>query len=76
MWNYPENILGTSRFELPAIRYRIGLAMTPQRPMQHFTVKDCIRAPVPYLSHPLKMDNLPLICKHVSENVLHAILVH
>ena len=39
--------------------------------MQGNTVKDCIRAPVPYLSHPLKMDNLPLICKHVSGNVLH-----
>ena len=30
-------------------------------------MKDCIRATSPYLSHILKLDNLPLLCKHVSE---------
>ena len=34
-------------------------------------MKDCIRAHAPYLSHLLKMDNLPPICKYVSGNVLH-----
>ena len=34
-------------------------------------MKACISPTAPYLSHLLKMDNLPLICKHVSENVLH-----
>ena len=43
--------------------------------MQGNTVKACIRAHAPYLSHLLKMDNLPQFCKHVSGNVLHAILV-
>ena len=38
--------------------------------LQQFTVKACISPTAPYLSHFLKMDNLPLICKHVSENVL------
>ena len=42
--------------------------------MQQFTMKACIHAPAPYLRPLLKMDNLPLICKHVSGNVLHAIL--
>ena len=42
--------------------------------MQGNTMKDCIRAHAPYLSHLLKMDNLPQFCKHVSGNVLHAIL--
>ena len=42
--------------------------------MQENTMKDCIRAHAPYLSHLLKMDNLPQFCKHVSGNVLHAIL--
>ena len=39
-------------------------------PMQQITVKDCISPTAPYLSHLLKLDNLPLVCKHVSENVL------
>ena len=43
-------------------------------PMQENTVKACIRAHAPYLRHILKMDNLPPFCKHVSEQVLHAIL--
>ena len=43
---------------------------TPEKRMQHFTVKDCIHAHAPYLSHLLKMDNLPPFCKHVSEHVL------
>ena len=34
-------------------------------------MKDCIHDPVPYLSHSLKLDNLPLFCNHVSEQVLH-----
>ena len=34
-------------------------------------MKDCIPNSAPYLSHPLKLDNLPPICKHVSEHVLH-----
>ena len=34
-------------------------------------MKACISPTAPYLSHLLKMDNLRLICKHVSENVLH-----
>ena len=34
-------------------------------------MKACIHATSPYLSHTLKMDNLPPICNHVSENVLH-----
>ena len=34
-------------------------------------MKDCIHTITPYLRHLLKMDNLPLICKHVSGNVLH-----
>ena len=34
-------------------------------------MKDCIHDPAPYLSHPLKLDNLHRICKHVSGNVLH-----
>ena len=37
-------------------------------------MKDCIPPTAPYLRHLLKMDNLPPICKHVSGNVLHAIL--
>ena len=44
---------------------------TPEKRMQQNTVKDCISPTAPYLRHLLKMDNLPLICKHVSENVLH-----
>ena len=39
--------------------------------MQGNTTKACIRAPAPYLSHILKLDNLPLLCKHVSEQGLH-----
>ena len=34
-------------------------------------MKDCIRAHAPYLRPLLKLDNLPLICKHASEDVLH-----
>ena len=34
-------------------------------------MKDCIPDTAPYLSHTLKVDNLPPICKHVSEHVLH-----
>ena len=34
-------------------------------------MKACIRPTSPYLSHPLKLDNLLLFCKHVSEHVLH-----
>ena len=34
-------------------------------------MKDCISPTAPYLSHLLKLDNLPPICKHVSGNVLH-----
>ena len=40
-------------------------------PMQGKYKKDCISPTAPYLSHLLKMDNLPLICKHVSGNALH-----
>ena len=39
--------------------------------MQSFMVKACIHDPAPYLAILLKMDNLPPICNHVSENVLH-----
>ena len=35
-------------------------------------MKACISPTAPYLRHLLKMDNLRLICKHVSENVLHS----
>ena len=38
------------------------------------TMKACIPDSAPYLSHPLKMDNLPQICKHVSEYVLHGLM--
>ena len=34
-------------------------------------MKACIPATAPYLSHTLKLDNLPLICKHLSETILH-----
>ena len=37
-------------------------------------MKACISDTGSYLSYLLKLDNLPLICKHVSGNVLHAIL--
>ena len=33
-------------------------------------MKACISPTAPYLSHLLKMDNLPPFCKHVSEHVL------
>ena len=39
--------------------------------MQEKYVKDCISPTAPYLRHTLKIDNLLLICKHVSEKVLH-----
>ena len=39
--------------------------------MQQNTVKACIRALVPYLSHLLKMDNLRLFCNDVSDLLLH-----
>ena len=42
----------------------------PDFRMQGNTMKDCIRHTSPYLRPLLKMDNLPLVCKHVSENVL------
>ena len=42
--------------------------------MQAFTVKACISDTGSYLRPLLKLDNLPLIYKHVSGNVLHAIL--
>ena len=41
--------------------------------MQQNTVKACIRPTAPYLRPLLKLDNLPLICKYVSANVLHRI---
>ena len=34
-------------------------------------MKDCIADTGSYLRHTLNSDNLPPICKHVSENVLH-----
>ena len=40
--------------------------------MQGNTVKACIPAHAPYLRPLLKMDNLPLICKDVSDLLLHA----
>ena len=39
--------------------------------MQGNTAKACISDSSSYLRPLLKLDNLPLICKHVSENVLH-----
>ena len=41
--------------------------------MQENTVFPCIRDLAPYLSHPLKLDNLPPICKDVSEEVLPSV---
>ena len=34
-------------------------------------MKDCISPTAPYLRRLLKLDNLPPLCKHVSEHVLH-----
>ena len=42
--------------------------------MQGNTTKACISDTGSYLIPLLKLDNLPLIYKHVSGNVLHAIL--
>ena len=39
--------------------------------MQGNPLKDCIHADAPYLRPLLKMDNLPLICKHLSDIFLH-----
>ena len=36
----------------------------------------CIRTTLPYLSHPLKPDNLPPVCNDLSEKVLHSIRGH
>ena len=47
---------------------------TTTLPVQGNTMKACIPDSAPYLSHPLKMDNLPQICKHVSEYVLHGLM--
>ena len=53
-----------------------GRIPQPHLPARRFldarkTWKACIHAHAPYLSHTLKLDNLPLLCKHVSEHVLH-----
>ena len=45
-----------------------------QEKMQQNTAKACISDTGSYLRPLLKLDNLPLIYKHVSGNVLHAIL--
>ena len=47
-----------------------GIATITYRSLQQITAKACIHAHAPYLSHLLKMDNLPPFCKHVSEHVL------
>ena len=39
--------------------------------MQGNTIKDCIPPTAPYLSHSLKLDNLPPFCKNVSDLLLH-----
>ena len=41
--------------------------------MQENTMKDCIPVGSSYLTHSLKLDSLPLICKQVSEIVLRDI---